>query len=151
MAKTKKPPPADSKVWKLINALVALNTRVYRLTGGRVGGRMGKAPVLILHHVGRRSGTPRETPINYLADGDRYVVVASKGGVDTHPAWYHNLIAAGEAGVEIGRTRHRVRPRIAEDPERGAYWDRLVELYPPYADYATFTQRRIPVVVLERA
>ena len=146
-----KPPPADSKLWTVINGLGTLNKHVYRLTGGRVGGRMGKAPVLILHHVGRRSGKPRETPVLYLHDGDRWVVVASKGGVDTHPAWFHNLMAAGEATIEVGRDRHEVRPRIAEDPERAELWDRLVAIYKPYASYQTYTERRIPVVVLDRA
>ena len=151
MPKMRKPPPADSKAWKLINALASANKRVYRLTGGRIGGRMGKAPILILHHVGRKSGAQRETPVNYLAEGDRLVVVASKGGVDQHPAWFHNLMAAPEATVEIGRDRRRVRPRIAEDPERAELWPRLVEIYPPYAEYQAFTERRIPVVVLEPA
>ena len=146
-----KPPPADSKIWTLINAAGTLNKRVYRLTGGKVGGRMGKAPVLILHHVGRKSGKPRETPVLYLRDGERWVIVASKGGVDTHPAWFHNLMAAGEATIEVGRDRHKVRPRVAEDPERAQLWDRLVALYKSYADYQTYTERRIPVVVLDRA
>lgn len=151
MLKPPKAPSTDSPLWKLINRAASLNTRVYRLTGGRVGGRFGKAPILILHHVGRKSGAARETPVIYVPDDDRWVVIASKGGVERHPAWFHNLMAAGQATVEVGRARHRVRPRIAEDHERSELWRRAVDLYPPYADYQARTERRIPVVVLERA
>jgi F420H(2)-dependent quinone reductase len=146
-----KPPPPDHRFWKVWEVFTSQHKRVYRLTGGRIGGRMGRAPILVLHHVGRKSGKPRESPLIYVPDGDRWVVVASKGGVDKHPAWFHNVMAAGEATVEVGRERHRVTPRVAEGEERARLWDRAVGVYKPYADYATYTERQIPVGVLERA
>ncbi len=118
-----------------------------------MGGRfLGGAPVLLLNHVGRKSGEARTSPLIYLDDSPRLVVVASKGGTDTHPAWFHNLMAMESAEVELpGGQRRRVRPRIAEQDERAALWERVVAIYPPYATYATYTQRQIPVVVLEPA
>jgi deazaflavin-dependent oxidoreductase (nitroreductase family) len=79
------------------------------------------------------------------------VLVASKGGVDKHPAWFYNIMAAGEATIQAGRERHRVTPRVAEGDERARLWERAVGLYRPYREYATYTTRQIPVVVLERA
>src|SRR3712207_1624973 len=144
-----KPPPPDSPFWKAWELGAGMHRRLYRLTGGKVGGKIGKAPILILHHVGRKSGTKRESPLIYVPDGDRCVIIASKGGVDKHPAWFHNLMAAGETTIEVGPDRRRVRPRVAEGEERERLWQRAVEIYKPYADYATYTSRQIPVVVLE--
>jgi F420H(2)-dependent quinone reductase len=147
----KPPPPASSPFWKLFNAFGRLQVRLMRLTRGRVGGRLMGVPVLVLHHRGRRSGQERETPLYYLDDGADVVVVASKGGVDTHPAWFHNLMAMPETEVEFVGERRRVRPRLADAEERARLWPRLVELYSPYEEYQTFTSREIPVVVLEPA
>jgi deazaflavin-dependent oxidoreductase (nitroreductase family) len=147
-----KPPPSSSRIWKLVNAGTALNVVVYRLSGGRVGGRIQKARVLLLHHVGRKSGDERVTPLLYLPDGDDLVVVASKGGTDRHPAWFHNLMAGPETSVEVGRDRRPVRAREANDAERAQLWPRLVEVYSPYESYQRYAgERRIPVVVLEPA
>ena len=147
----KPPPPASSPFWKLFNAGGRLQVRLMRLTRGRVGGRMMGVPVLVLHHRGRRSGQERETPLMYLDDGADVVVVASKGGTDRHPAWFHNLMAMPETEVEVGRERRRVRPRLADAEERARLWPRLVELFRPFQQYQTFTSREIPVVVLEPA
>lgn len=148
-----KPPVATSPYWKLHRRMAQLNTALFRRTRGRVGGRfLGGAPVLLLEHVGRRSGQARTSPLIYLDDAPRLVVVASKGGTDTHPAWFHNLMAMPTTEVQLpGGERRRVRPRVAEGAERAALWDRLVAVYRPYADYATRTERQIPVVVLEPA
>ena len=142
-------PQADHPVWRLVQPLVGLNTRLYRRTGGRLGGRLGRAPVLLLHHVGRRSGQPRVVPLIYLHDAGKYVIVASKGGVDTHPAWYLNLIASPDTTIEVGRDLKRVRARLARDAERESYWPRLVQAYQPLGDYQARTERRIPMLVLE--
>lgn len=151
-ANMSKPPSADSPFWKVFHAATRLNVALFRASGGRVGGRIGVAPVLLLHHVGRQSGKDRTAPLLYLDDAPNIVVVASKGGTDTHPAWFHNLMAMDSTEVELpGRHRRRVRPRAAEPAERDALWPRLVELYKPYADYATYTNRRIPVVILAPA
>ena len=87
----------------------------------------------------------------YLEDGVDVDVVASKGGTDTHPAWFHNLMAMSETEVEVGGERRRVRPRLADAEERARLWPRLVELYPPYEEYQSFTSREIPVVSLKLA
>ena len=144
-----KAPPSNSPFWKLMNVMSRVNVAAYRATGGRLGNHIGKAPVLLLHHVGRRSGKPRVSPVLYLADGDRLVIVASKGGTDKNPAWFHNLMAAPETEVEVGRERRRVRARRATEEERAAYWPRLVAGYSPYDDYQRQTDRVTPVVVLE--
>ena len=147
----KPPPPASSPFWKLFNAFGRLQVRLMRVTRGRVGGKLMGVPVLVLHHRGRRSGQERETPLMYLEDGADVVVVASKGGTDTHPAWFHNLMAMPETEVEVGGVRRRVRPRLADAEERARLWPRLVGIYRPFEEYQTFTSRKIPVVVLEPA
>jgi deazaflavin-dependent oxidoreductase (nitroreductase family) len=110
---------------------------------------MGKAPLLLLHHVGRRSGKRRVTPLIYVDDGGRLALVASAGGAAGHPAWFVNLRARPETEVEVRGERRAVRAREAEGDERERLWRRAVELYPNYAVYARRTGRRIPVVVLE--
>lgn len=145
-----KPPAADSPFWTVFHLGTRLHLAMFRASKGRVGGRLGRAPILILSHVGRKSGRPRRSPLIYLEDGPRVVVVASKGGTDTHPAWYHNLMAMESTDVQLPRqSRHRVRPRVARGREREELWPRLVNLYKGYGDYASFTDRQIPVVVLE--
>jgi len=148
-----KPPPPESKFWKAFQAAANLNMRIFRASNGRFGGRMvgTKARILILHHVGRKSGTQRATPLIYVSDGDDLAIVASKGGVDKHPAWFHNLMASPETKVELpGGEHRRVRARVAEGEERERWWARAVKDYPPYEQYQSYTERRIPVVVLDR-
>ena len=99
-------------------------------------------------------GSPGACPAPSRAqewDGADVVVVGSKGGTDTHPAWFHNLMAMSETEVEVGGQRRRVRPRLANAEERARLWPRLVELYPPYEEYQSFTSREIPVVSLKPA
>ena len=145
-----KPPPSSSRFWKLFNAGTRLNVVLFRASKGRIGGRIKQLPVLLLHHVGRRSGEARVSPLLYLDDGERLVVVASKGGTDKNPAWFYNLLAHPETEVELKRGERRdVRARQAGEAEREAYWPRLVEYYKPYAEYQSHAERTIPVVVLE--
>jgi deazaflavin-dependent oxidoreductase (nitroreductase family) len=144
-------PQADSPFWKLWEATIAAPNRiVFRATGGRVGGRFGRAPILLLHHLGRKSGEHRVAPLLYMPDGDRYVIVASKGGVDRNPAWFHNITANPDTEVEVPRRgRVPVRARTATDEERAQLWPRLLEIYPTYAGYQRRTSRVIPLVILE--
>lgn len=130
-----------------------VHTWLYRASGGRVWGRfpVSKAPVMLLTTVGRRSGQPRTVPLIHLVDGDRIVVVASQGGMPTHPAWYHNLVAHPRVTVETGRRVREMDARIATDDERTALWPRLVEMYADYDAYQARTERRIPVVILDPA
>lgn len=128
----------------------------YRRTGGRVGGRfrLGAAwrapvPVLLLDHVGRRSGTPYTTPLLWLPDGEDIVVVASQGGRAGHPQWYRNLMARPDTTVQVGAEVRPVRARAAGPAERARLWPRLVDLYADFATYQSWTERAIPVVVCE--
>jgi deazaflavin-dependent oxidoreductase (nitroreductase family) len=133
-----------------IRAASRVNVRLYRWSHGRLGGRIGKAPILLLTTRGRRSGAPSTTPLLYLADGSELVVVASYGGHPRHPAWYLNLAAHPQVGVQIGGERFRAAARTATPEERARLWPRLVEMYGPYDSYQAKTSREIPVVVLKR-
>lgn len=149
----KPPPPSSSRIWKAFNGLTRFNTFIYRLSGGRVGNKLPgtNAPVILVHHVGKRSGTERTTPLIGLADGDRWLIVASKGGTDKHPAWYHNLRANPETEIEVGREKIPVTARQIEGEEKSAAWGKLVEVYPPYDEYQEFAgDRVIPVLSLDR-
>ncbi|MGH2722531.1 MAG: nitroreductase family deazaflavin-dependent oxidoreductase [Actinomycetota bacterium] len=132
----------------VVRAAAAVHRWVYRRTGGRVGGRLARSPVLLLTTTGRRTGKARTTPLLYLADGDRLVIVASYGGDDRAPAWYRNLEANREVAVEVGRSRRFMQAEDAAGDERERLWERLTRMYPPYHDYQARTSRRIPVVVL---
>ena len=128
----------------------------YRRTNGRIGGkwRVGSAfkkpvPVLLLDHVGRKSGTRFTTPLLYLVDGANLVVVASQGGMATDPQWYRNLLAGPDTQAQVGAELRRVRARVASEEERARLWPRLVELYADFDNYAAWTDRVIPVVILE--
>jgi deazaflavin-dependent oxidoreductase (nitroreductase family) len=129
--------------------LGGVHRRVYRLTGGKVGGRLGKLSVLLLTTIGRRSGRPRTQPLVYTQVGDGYAVIASKGGAARHPLWYLNLLENPAAVVTVGRETRNVRARDAEGDEREHLWRLLADLYPGYDRYAQKTSRQIPVVVLE--
>jgi F420H(2)-dependent quinone reductase len=125
-----------------------LHTFVYRLTGGRVAGRFRGGGILLLTTTGRKSGRKRTTPLLYVPDGEALVVIASKGGAPSHPAWFLNLCSNPEAEVEVGGRKLRVRAAEATGPVRGRLWRKAVEAYPTYEDYQEKTSREIPVVLL---
>jgi len=131
--------------------LTKVHVAAFRLTGGRVGGQIRGARVLLLHHRGRRSGAERVSPLLYLPDGDRIVVIGSKGGSHTHPAWFLNLREMEKTEVELAGERRWVSVRVADDDERAALWPRVVQIWPDYATYQTRTDRQIPLVLLEGA
>jgi deazaflavin-dependent oxidoreductase (nitroreductase family) len=126
-----------------------IHIRLYRLSGGAIGGRIGRAPVLLLTTTGRKTGQRRTAPLLYLADGERLVVVASNGGAPRHPAWFLNLEATPQAEVQLRRDHRPVRGRQATAEERKSYWPQLVAIYRSYDSYQRRTSREIPVVVLE--
>ena len=125
------------------------NAPIYRLTGGRVGGKLGKAPILLLTTTGRKSGQPRTAPVLYLADEDRFVVINTNAGNDKTPAWSLNLRANPEAEVEIGRKRIPVRSRLAEGEERADLWRRHMQQYEGWDFYESRLDREVGVFVLE--
>ena len=142
------PPRPGTPGFALWSRFTGLNNALYRISGGRVMGSFDGNPVLLLHHVGRRSGEERVTPLLYMPDGDDLVIVGSMGGTPKHPAWVHNLGARPDTEVEVGRERRPVRARVADEDERARLWPRLVDQYPAFATYQSRTEREIPVVIL---
>ena len=122
----------------------------FRANGGRVGGQFANMPLLLLHTTGARSQQPRVNPVAYTMDGDRYVIIASKGGAPTNPAWYYNVAAHPLVTVEVGTEQFQARAMIPEEPERTRLYDQMAALRPNFAEYQRRTTRRIPVIVLTR-
>jgi len=151
------PPGLDSK-WtvSIIKWMSRANVKAYRATGGRLGGkwRVGSAfpwgiPVCLLTTTGRKTGRPRTLPLLFLEDGDRVVLVASQGGQPKHPLWYRNIQANPEVTIQIRSRVRTMRARVATPEERAEYWPRLVEMYPDFDKYQSWTERTIPVVVCD--
>jgi deazaflavin-dependent oxidoreductase (nitroreductase family) len=152
-----RPEHLDSPVVpKVMRRVARLHVWTYRRTNGRIGGRwrIGSAlfrpvPTLLLDHRGRRSGTWFTTPLLYLDDAPDLVVVASQGGLPRDPQWYLNLVAHPDTRVQVGAEVREVRARTAGPAERAALWPRLTALYSDFDNYQAWTEREIPVVVLE--
>ena len=127
------------------------HVRVYRETGGERGYIWKRGTtILLLTTTGRRSGEPRTQPLIFRPDGDRWVVVASKGGWKDHPGWFHNLESDPDAVIQVKDEEIPVRARVAEGEERERLWQAMAEIWPAYDEYQERTDREIPVVVLER-
>jgi deazaflavin-dependent oxidoreductase (nitroreductase family) len=138
--------------WPLADRLFKGHVALYRATGGAVGHRFpGAPPMLLLDHVGAKTGKLRATPLAYVRDGDDYVIVASKGGHPKHPAWFHNVLASPEVRIQVGHRRMSVRAREATPEEHERLWPKVVEAYAGYASYQARTERTIPLVILEPA
>lgn len=126
-----------------------LNVPVYRATRGRVLGKVGRAPVLLLHTKGRRSGQVRVAPVVYMRDGADLVVIGSNAGNRNEPGWSHNLKANPDAHVEVGGEHRDVRARVAAGEERERLWSGMNAQYAGFDDYDAKTGRDIAVFVLE--
>jgi F420H(2)-dependent quinone reductase len=126
-----------------------LNIPLYRLSGGRIGGRINRAPVLLLTTTGRKSGQQRTAPVVYLADGESLVVIGSNAGHSRTPAWSLNLQANPDAEVEVGRERRPVRARVAAGEERVDLWRKHNEQYSGFDEYEARTDRDIALFVLQ--
>lgn len=126
-----------------------IHVPIYRMTGGRVLGRLVGMPVLLLTTLGRRSGEPRTTALTYVEVGDAFLVVGSFLGEPRHPAWVHNLRSRPEARIQIGSDTLSVHAREAEGDERSALWKTVIAANADYADYEHRTDRVIPLVLLE--
>jgi deazaflavin-dependent oxidoreductase (nitroreductase family) len=126
------------------------HVRVYRETGGDRGYEWRGTTILLLSTRGRRSGEPRMLPLIHRTDGDRWIVVASKGGAPKHPLWFENLQAEPEATIQVRAEEIPVRASVAEGEERERLWRLMTEVWPAYDEYQQKTSRQIPVVVLTR-
>jgi F420H(2)-dependent quinone reductase len=136
--------------WPVLRRMMGAHELVYLATDGLIGHRFpGFPPVLLLDHVGAKSGIRRTTPLAYIEDGDDVVLVASKGGHPRNPAWFHNLRANPDTTVQIGSERRAVRARVAGPDERARLWPKVVAAYAGYRGYQERTQRQIPLVILE--
>ena len=134
----------------VIRQAMGAHATIYRATNGLVGHRVpGLPPILILDHVGAKTGTERRSALVYIDDGDDVVIVGSKGGSARNPAWFHNLKANPDTTVQIGSERRRVRARVAAPEERERLWPIVVGAWSGYASYQERTDREIPLVILE--
>ncbi len=115
----------------------------FRANEGKVGGPFEEMTLLLLHTIGAKTGEPRLNPVAYLADGERYVIIASKGGAPTHPSWYHNVVAHPEVTVEVGTEKFQAQAEVAQEPERTELYEKASTQYPGFAD-------REPCVVVVR-
>jgi deazaflavin-dependent oxidoreductase (nitroreductase family) len=136
---------AKDKAAKLLGGLHAI---VIRRSGGKFGQKFRGAPVLLLTTTGRKSGQARTSPLLYLRDGQDLVVVASYGGDDRFPAWYHNLVANPEVSAEVEGTKVELRASVADAATKARLWPELTRMYKTYDSYQKKTDREIPVVLL---
>ena len=137
------------RIWPVTRRLMGGHTAAYRATRGLIGHRVpGAPPMLLLDHIGAKSGKVRTTPLAYLEDGDDLVIVASKGGYVRNPGWYYNLKAHPETVVQVGSERRAVLAHVATKKERERLWPLITSLYSGFADYQERTDRVIPLVIL---
>jgi deazaflavin-dependent oxidoreductase (nitroreductase family) len=123
----------------------------FRANGGKVGGEFAGRPLLLLTTIGAKSGQPRISPLAYVTDGDRIVIIASKGGAPTNPDWYYNLLANPTVTVELGTERFQAQATVVTDSqEHDRLYAKMVERLPGFAEYQQKTSRIIPVITLER-
>ena len=123
----------------------------FRANGGKAGGMFEGAPLILLTTTGAKSGQPRIAPLVYTTDGDRIVIIASKGGAPTHPDWYHNIVANPDVTVELGTEKFPARAEIAAEPERTRLFNAQADIMPNFYEYQQNTDRTIPVITISRA
>ena len=122
----------------------------FRANSGKVGGPFAGKSLLLLHTVGAKSGQERINPVAYVTDGDRIVIIASKGGAPTNPDWYYNVLAHPLVTVEVGIEQFQARAAIVSEPERTRLYNQMVAMMPGFAEYQQKTTRVIPVITLTR-
>jgi deazaflavin-dependent oxidoreductase (nitroreductase family) len=122
----------------------------FRANSGKVGGRFEGKTLLLLHTVGAKTKQERVNPVAYITDGDQLVIIASKAGAPTNPAWYHNILAHPLVEVEVGTEQFQVRAAVAAESERTRLYSKMVEMMPGFAEYQQKTTRVIPVITLTR-
>jgi deazaflavin-dependent oxidoreductase (nitroreductase family) len=136
--------------WPVLGPLFRVHGAMYRGTGGRVGGRLpGVPPILLLDHMGARSGKRRTAPLVYMPDGDNFVIVAAKGGHPENPSWLYNLRAHPDTEVQVGSRRIKVQATEADAEERQRLWPLAAAYNSHWRHYQVRTAREIPLVILE--
>lgn len=149
MAQRTPPKYITGLVPRLLRPVSQGHVKLYRLLGGRVVGGFGKLKLCLLTTTERKSGEPRTTPLLYYPDGDTVILVAAQGGLPAHPGWYWNIQDDPHVQIMIGSTERAMVARTATDAEREALWPRLTAYYKGWADYQSWTDRVIPVVICE--
>jgi deazaflavin-dependent oxidoreductase (nitroreductase family) len=122
----------------------------FRENAGKVGGPFAGRTLLLLHTIGAKSGEKRINPVAYINDGDRFVIIASKGGAPNNPDWFYNIAANPEVQIEVGTEQLKVMAKITTEPERTRLYEKMIEMMPGFAEYRLKTKRIIPVILLER-
>lgn len=122
----------------------------FRANAGKVGGPFAGKTLLLLHTIGAKSGQEHVNPTAYVQDADRFVIIASKGGAPTNPAWYYNILAHPLVTVEVGTEKFQARAAVATEPERTRLYDKMIDMMPGFAEYRQRTSRVIPVIILSR-
>lgn len=122
----------------------------FRANGGRLGGQFEGWPIALLTTIGAKSGRRHTTPVGYVTDGDRLVVIGSNGGAPVHPQWYFNILANPKVTVEVGTETWEGSAAVAEGDERDQLFDRVVEAAPVFGEYQARVSRTLPVVILPR-
>lgn len=122
----------------------------FRANQGKVGGHFKNMTLLLLHTTGAKSGLPRLNPAAYTEDKGRLVIIASKGGADSHPDWYYNVVANPNVTIEVGTEKYDAVATVEQEPERNRLYDRMAAQYPGYEEYRQKTSRIIPVITLLR-
>jgi deazaflavin-dependent oxidoreductase (nitroreductase family) len=131
----------------LLKPMTALNVWAYRMSGGKLMGTLKGAPVCLVTMVGRKSGVTRVIPLMFNTRGDDVILVASRAGTPTNPAWYYNLIAGPDVDIQVGKEKKRYQVRQADDAEKAELWPIVVGNYEDFALYQNRTERNIPVLV----
>jgi deazaflavin-dependent oxidoreductase (nitroreductase family) len=141
---------AERSTQRTLPGWMADHMKRYVESNGADGHIWNGVPTLLLTTTGRKSGEPLMLPLIYGEDKGRYVIVASKGGYPTHPAWYLNLVANPRVKLQVGADKFDAKARTATGAERAELWKKMTKIWPAYDEYQTKTKREIPVVVLER-
>ena len=132
----------------MLKLILKVMVFLYNVSGGRIGGKMGKVPVLLLTTTGRKSGKQRTLPLIYIMDDSAYVITASAGGADKHPGWFFNIRSNPQATIQVKDAHIKVKAEVAGQEKKSELWARLVEVAPNFAGYEKRTSREIPMVIL---
>lgn len=149
MLPKKRPPFFTRAAPRILKLYSRTNVAIYRVTGGRIGGRELGKPVCLVTTIGRKSRQRRTNALVYMSDGDRVILVAAQGGLPKNPMWLLNLRETPKVWVQIGTSVHTMQARVVDDGEREQLWPRLIAMNPRWARFQSWTDRTIPVVACE--